>query len=439
MGKGILSLTLDTAFSVLNKSIRGTGSLTKYFVTKRAEPPARNTKEWLKRFTQSPRLSPVGKMAIDIATTKGKVIKTQKNGVVKEQDNHPLLDLLYKPNEEFNLTGTSSLYLCQLFYLLKGEAFGIIERNLEGEPGKLIFVPPDWVTLPSSETKGYSVKLPNGSKVEVAKEDMFYRKNPNPADPSGRGVGRVEALADEIDTDEFMAKYAKTFFYNDATPNLVITAPDNASDEEIKKSERKWFQKFGGFVNSSRAAFLNWDAKIQLLNTSNREMDFIESRKFYRDLVGQFFGIPPEIMGNVENSNKATVVAARDIYRNEVLNPMFIEFEQAITWQLLSQFKNSEQLVFIFERKEEENDEFQLKVLNQSFEKGGLTVGEYRIGVSKLLKHDLAPFTKELNDSLIIPSNKMVINIDKPLAEQLETQQGTSGNNNGGSNDGTNT
>jgi HK97 family phage portal protein len=435
LGKGLLSLTTEAAFSVLNKSLKNSGAFTKYFVTKRAEPPARNTKEWLKRFTESPRLSPVGKMAIDIATTKGKVVKVQKNGVVKEQDNHPLLDLLYKPNEEFNLTGTTSLYLCQLFYLIKGEAFGIIERDLEGLPGKLMFVPPNWVTLPSKEEEKYKIDVPQGQTFYVHPDDMFYRKNPNPANPSGRGIGRVEALSDEIDTDEFMAKYAKTFFYNDATPNLVITAPDNASDEEIKKSERKWFQKFGGFLNSSRAAFLNWDAKIQLLNTSNREMDFIESRKFYRDLVGQFFGIPPEIMGNVENSNKATVVAARDIYRNEVLNPMFIEFEEAITWQLLRKYPNSENLMFVFERKEEDNDEFQLKVLNQSFERGGLTVGEYRIGVSKLLKHDLEPFDDELNDSLIIPSNKMVINTKKPLKEQLEEQRATSGNNNGGKDD----
>ena len=436
----IAESSISTLINLINKSVKTKGVYDKYFVTKRDEPPARNTKEWLKYYNTSPRLSPVTKIAKDIATTRGQVISVQKNGVEKVISDYPLLDLLYKPNEQYNITGTASLYLSQVYFLLKGEAFGVIERDLLGQPKFVWFVPPSWVTVPSEGKKHYTVSLSNGEKLPVKVEDMFYRKNPNPLDPLGRGVGAVESLGDEIETDEYMAKFAKRFFYNDATPNLIITAPEDADDDEIKKAERKWYQKFGGLVNSSKAAFLNWDAHVHVLNTSNREMDFIESRKFYRDLVIQHFGIPPEIMGNVENSNKATVVAARDIYRNEVLNTMFIEFEEAITYQILRQFTNSEKLKFVFTRAEEDKSEFTLKILDSSLSAGTITLSEYRRGISNLLGYDLDELSEEYKDSLVLPSQSILIDIKKPYAEQVEAAKepitdSSDGNSEGGKED----
>ena len=54
---------------------------------------------------------------------------------------------------------------------------------------------------------------------------MFVMKDLNPLDPFKRGLGQSEALADEIETDEYAAKFQKRFFFNDATPNLVIGMP----------------------------------------------------------------------------------------------------------------------------------------------------------------------------------------------------------------------
>ena len=399
-----------------------------FFISNKQEPPARDTKFWLEMYNKNPRLSPVYKMSLDIATTRGKVVKKNEDGTETPLDNHPILDLLYKPNKEYNITGTASLYLAQVYYLVKGETFGVIERKLDGTPSFMWIVPPTWVTTPMDKAEDakettfvnfYTVSMPNGKVMYVSPEDMFYRKNPNPTNPLARGVGRVESLGDEIETDEYMSKFAKRFFFNDATPNLIITAPEDADDEEIKSAERKWYQKFGGFLQSSKAAFLNWDAKLHVLNTSNREMDFIESRKFYRDLSIQHFGIPPEIMGNVENSNKATVVAARDIYRNEVLNPMFIEFEEALTWQILRQYENSENLKFVFVRKEEAKDDFVLETITKAYDDGALTLFEYRRALSELLKYELSDLPEDYQDVISVPSNRILVNTKKPYNEQV--------------------
>lgn len=54
---------------------------------------------------------------------------------------------------------------------------------------------------------------------------MFIVRQLNPLDPYGRGLGDAEPVADEIETDEYMAKWAKKFFFNDATPPVLMSAP----------------------------------------------------------------------------------------------------------------------------------------------------------------------------------------------------------------------
>ena len=44
-------------------------------------------------------------------------------------------------------------------------------------------------------------------------------------------------------------------------------------------------------------------------------------RKFLRDTIYQTYGIPPEVLGIIENSNRATADAAMYIYGILVLTP----------------------------------------------------------------------------------------------------------------------
>lgn len=207
----------------------------------KSAPPKRNGQDWLKAYNESPRLAPVTKMSLDISTTKGNVYRVnKKTGTKVLVPNHPLLELLYQPNPYYNTSGSADLYLMQVHFIVRGEAFAIIERDANNEPSFLWLLPPDWVTdIPNKETPYYKVKGPSGNEFKVEQEDMFYRKNPNPINPIGRGIGRVEQIGDEIETDEYMAKFAKRFFFNDATPNIIVTAPDAAEDDEIRVAERR--------------------------------------------------------------------------------------------------------------------------------------------------------------------------------------------------------
>jgi len=62
----------------------------------------------------------------------------------------------------------------------------------------------------------YEIRTTGGLIRQIPVDDIFCMKELNPLDPYKRGLGAAESLADEIETDEYAAKFQKKFFYNDA-------------------------------------------------------------------------------------------------------------------------------------------------------------------------------------------------------------------------------
>ncbi|MCR3759170.1 phage portal protein [Clostridium felsineum] len=354
-----------------------TASLRNLLTPKWNEPPARNTYQILDMYSKNPRMNPVRKISEDVGGARFKLYTSQDKE--KALDSHPLLDLLNNPNPMPEFTGYTIRYLTEIYMLLKGQAYWVLERNGLGQPTEIWLVPPHWVRQTPSFYKPFYMIQPMGVSTlgvkNVPMEDVIHFKDPNPLDPYARGIGQAEGIGDEIETDEYMAKYEKRFFYNDATPPFAVTAP-GAQEEEIDRMEERWMSKHAGANNSHKPAFFNWDAQIQILKETNREMEYIESRKFLRDLCNQHFNIPPEILGISENSNRATIESAYYIYAKNVLTTKFRLIEDTINTQLCVMFKDNP--YFEFENIIPDDKEFNLEVANAGLTNGTILVDEWR-------------------------------------------------------------
>lgn len=174
--------------------------------------------------------------------------------------------------------------------------------------------------------------------MRVPVDDMFVMKQLNPLNPFMRGLGPAESIADEVEIDEYAAKFQKRFFYNDATPPVVFLMPD-ATDDQRNAFMARWNQKHRGVENSHRAAALTGNVEVKELgSTDGKNLGFIESREAMRNAVLEHFGVPREIMGITENSNRSTADAAQYIYAKNVLTPRLANREEAINTQLLPMF-----------------------------------------------------------------------------------------------------
>lgn len=337
------------------------------------EPPKRSSKQWLELYGKNPRLRPVYKIAKDVAAAQWHLYVKRDKEKAELQD-HPLIKLLDRPNPR--MTGNALMYLTQVYLGLRGEAFWLQERNGLGSPTELWPLPPYWVVeTPALNRPYYRVDFHNGTQLMVPAEDIIMLVEPDPANPYGRGLGSAEGIGDEVETDEYMAKWAKRFFWNNATPPVVFEAP-NIQKEQAERIKEEWMERYAGYWNAHKPAILPWEAKIHELGKGQKEMDFVESRRYIRDVAMQHFMIPPELMGVIENSNRATIDAAYYIYAANVLKPCLDLIQEHIQMFLVPQF--DEKLIFEFEDPVPANKEFRLQQSNDGLKQGALTVDEWR-------------------------------------------------------------
>ena len=339
-------------------------------------PPERNTEEWIRTFRTNPRLAVVERIASDLSFAEGKLFRVDENGDEQEITAHPFLDFWANPNPLHEMSSAALWRLLEIYLKLKGEGYFIMERDEFGRPAELWPVPTHWVQMtPYQGFPYYTVRLTNGQLMEVPVDDMFVMKDLDPYDPFKRGLGQSEALADEIETDEYAAKFQKRFFFNDATPNIIIGMP-KSTEEQRKRFLAEWMQRFKGVFQSHGVATVNGDVTVNKIAESMKDMDMVNGRTFLRNAALEHYGVPREIMGITESSNRATSEAAQFIYAQNVLMPILRRREEAINHQLIPWF--GDDLVWHFDDIVPRNQEFDKAVGLDGWNAGLLTKDEAR-------------------------------------------------------------
>lgn len=305
-------------------------------LTQFGESVRRGTKELLQGFRKNPWFhAVVGRIAGDVASTQWRVYRRQAKERV-EAEKHPLIDLMRQPNPM--MTGHDFVEVSQICLDSKGEVFIIIERGKNGLPVELYPCPPHWMAeVPTGARPFFRVSYGTLQRA-IPPGDVIWIRRPDPENPYGRGVGTGEALADELDTDEFAAKRVKNFFHNGGTPDVLVGL-EGASKVDAERVKTQWANDYQGYWNSGRAHFTGGKITVQRLDTSFKDMQLVELRKSQRDTVIQVFGVPPEILGIIENSNRSTIDSADYLYRKGCIKPRLQRWKPA--WnRLAAEFKD---------------------------------------------------------------------------------------------------
>jgi len=349
------------------------------------QAPEANVSSLLELFHTNPRLDAIDIKAQHIAGTPwaiyDKVAWEESPDEAQPIKNHPATALLLEPCPAYpEIDGTVLMYLTYVYKRVTGEAYWWKIRN-GSKIEALYIMPKSWCLETPSYRSPYFLFIPygvaGGTSIKAAPEDIVWFKSPNVADPYSRGRGRSENMLDEYESDELAAKYQKNYFYNDATPPIAIHAP-GATKDEVDQLKQSWFERVGSFLRARAPAFLTWEgAKIERLSDSAREMDFVESRKFIRDMANQHEQLPPEIAGILENSNRSTIDAAFYLLTKNVLAPELAALDATITRQLIAS-DYDDRLIYRHKNITPEDEAFKLQKVNEGASRGMLTRAEWR-------------------------------------------------------------
>ena len=312
-----------------------------------------------------------------------------------------MLELLSNPNPY--LTGSNLFKLTQLHIELVGEAIWWIEVE-NGIPVRLWPIPPHWITQkPSLQNRFEYFELSaEGMPKRLELHEVVWFRDPDPADPYERSVGTAEPIADELAADEYAAKHVKAWFHNHARPDLIISGAGLDKDESDRAEER-WLQKLRGYLKVGRPHFVGAEVKVQELGQSFVDMQLIQLRKFQRDIVIQSLGLPPEIMGIIESSNRSTINAASYVFSKWVLIPRLDRIRETVQTQLVPLY--DERYIFQYASPVEEDREFRLDVMKAA--PYAFPLDDWRA----VLGDD--PFPNGQGQVIVIPNASSLAEVDK--------------------------
>lgn len=230
---------------------------------------------------------------------------------------------------------------------LCGEAFIYKSRAKDGSIDELIPISPTWVNSVPSETDDTYHVVSTYALVNkrINAKDMIWIRDPDVADPFGRSKGISTSISDELDVDELAVAMLKARFLNGNAPNIVITTK-GMNSERVKEMKQDWDAKHLGAGNYGKTLFYNGELDIREIGSTLVDSQFYQLREQHRDFITQVFGVPPEILGIVENSNRATVDAAYSLFMRLCILPMLTIIIEGLNKGLRGEYKDPFLIVF---------------------------------------------------------------------------------------------
>lgn len=171
----------------------------------------------------------------------------------------------------------------------------------------------------------YEYDLWQWHKTHFDPDEIITFMNFNPLYPyplNYKWMSDVEWIATAIDADYQASKYNWKFFYNNANVDGVLETDQNLSQEVVQQIQTKRDQKYRWTDNSQKIWILTGGLKYRSVKNNQKDMDFVEWRRFNRDEILWFFGVPKAMIWLGEWWEALNVRSFERIFAKRVVEPL---------------------------------------------------------------------------------------------------------------------
>lgn len=352
--------------------------------------------------------------AVGVRNRKAIFKKVMHESDLEEVTSHLFLDVLNNPNDEMD--GIEMRFINSLWLDLVGDSFFLKERNGAGAPVALWPIPPHWVVETATPSNPFYRISYRTWQSRIPADDIFWSRHRDPLNPYHRGSGVAKALSDEISIDEMAGKHSLAFLRNNARPDLLIMPKDDGtiSEPDRDRLQNWWSEQLQGYWRRFKPLFMTRPMEVKVIEQNFKDMQLTQMRESESDTIMQVWGIPPEILGRLSKSNRATINEAEEIFANYCLIPR-LERQRA-TFQRFVNMEYDDRVIVDYESPAPSDDEHSLNVYKA--QPNAFSLNEWR---------DLAgmPPMEELDGQFGKGSSKPAIETDdKPEPEEDDGEKG---------------
>lgn len=252
---------------------------------------------------------------------------------------HPVLDLIYKPNE--NQTKTEFMRILTINMKLSGETFIRLIRDERNAVVGMVNVRPDIVEVIFKDTGDgpeiiYKVHV-GGEVVEFTKEEMIHVKFPDPENPL-RGAGILRPVYTRVTAEQKAMELQKNVFENNGRPDGILSVKGLSSNDAAEKLKKRIKNTFSGKNKDERIAVISSEMNYQQVSLNAREMDFIESMKFLRDDILAGLGVPKELITMEDAGGLNNADASMKKFLKFTIEPLIALLVESLNERMIDPF-----------------------------------------------------------------------------------------------------
>lgn len=243
--------------------------------------------------------------------------------------NHPALELLNRPNP---MQGGDS-FVKQLFtdYLITGE-MACVRYPDSGMPVELWPINPMDIEVKAGRKgmpSAYIHKVNNKEKSFPVDEmtgasQMFFMKMYDPTN-YWRGMPPLQAAGLSADTHNEGMKWNYSLLRNGARPSGIIKFEGDPSGNTISRIKEFFKKQIQGSSNAGEIPVLTGGADWQSVDTSPRDMDYINTMREVTKYIAAAFGVPLPLIENDAASYNNIEQAKERLWTDTIL-PLFNEW-----------------------------------------------------------------------------------------------------------------
>lgn len=297
----------------------------------------------------------------NIGSVRLKVNRVQKDGT-EEPDNSEkaqrLLRIIHRPNSM--LAGNDFMEIITMQMNIR-EAFvwmqfpdGARPRNgvvsLNGKP-----VEPDHLFVldasrmhkihekESNKLAGWQLRGINPHSFQLWEIIRIGMHNPKDAE---RGLSPLMPSFNAADVEYATELHDANFFERGARMTGILSLKGDLTIEQRDRIIEELRSLYGGVGNSYELAVLPADATFINLMANAQEMDFAGLRKLSKDKIAGAFGVPPILLADPTDANRANARQQRFMFWHDTLLPMMQDIEEYLNWTLVPQFDSNLRLRF---------------------------------------------------------------------------------------------
>lgn len=319
------------------------------------------------------------------------VSRVDAKGVRQVLDNHPMLQLIARPNPYY---GDIALWAgTVLSWYLDGNAYWLKVRNGVGRPAELWYAP-HWTLEPKGSEDGsefltHYIYRPGGGSAPMRIDPadvVHFRHGIDPRNPR-KGISPLDGVIREIFMDLESSNFVASLLRNMGVPGVVVSPKSGGivSNDDVNAT-KAWFRQAFGGDRRGEPLVMGAPTDVSQFGFNPQQLNMSEARDVAEERVCAQLGIPAAVVGFGAGLQSTKVGATMSeliklAWRNGVL-PVGRAFADELDRSLLLDFGRADPLKAFFDTSEvlalsDDEDRLTTRIMAQV--SGGLiTVAEGR-------------------------------------------------------------